>query len=136
MADIELRCGINIKAGTRIVVDVMHTLNSTLGYNEKAEQCLPYRYLEKRGSPTQRTQAQLVATGVNHMGFGHGRHACPGRFFAAQEIKIILCHMLLKYDWKLKGHGISPDLRVNGMTVVRDTTVRLLLKRRKEEIDL
>ncbi|KAH6952057.1 cytochrome P450 [Fusarium avenaceum] len=136
MADIELRCGINIKAGTRIVVDVMHTLNSSLGYNEKAEECLPYRYLEKRGAPTQRTQAQLVATGVNHMGFGHGRHACPGRFFAAQEIKIILCHMLLKYDWKLKGHGTSPDLRVNGMTVVRDTTVRLLIKRRKEEIDL
>ncbi|KAF5623988.1 cytochrome P450 monooxygenase monooxygenase (lovA) [Fusarium tjaetaba] len=136
MTDIKLRHGWNIKSGTRIVVDVMHTLDSSFGFYENAEQFLPYRYLEKRGSTGQHTQAQLVATSIDHMGSGHGRHACPGRFFAVQEIKIILCHMLLKYDWKLKCHGPSSDLRVNGMTVVRDMTVKLLLKRRKEEIDL
>lgn len=35
------------------------------------------------------------------MGFGFGRHSCPGRFFAANEVKIALCHILLKYDFKL-----------------------------------
>lgn len=32
------------------------------------------------------------------MGFGYGRHACPGRFFAANEIKLILARLLLDYD--------------------------------------
>lgn len=32
---------------------------------------------------------------------GHGRHACPGRFFASAEIKIILIGLLQNYDIKL-----------------------------------
>lgn len=32
------------------------------------------------------------------MTFGHGRYACPGRFFASNESKIILATLLLKYD--------------------------------------
>lgn len=32
---------------------------------------------------------------------GHGRHACPGRFFASVEIKIILIGLLQNYDIKL-----------------------------------
>lgn len=35
------------------------------------------------------TEALLVTTSPNHLAFGHGKHACPGRFFAATEIKII-----------------------------------------------
>ncbi len=30
--------------------------------------------------------------------FGYGRHACPGRFFATQEIKLIVAHVLQKYE--------------------------------------
>jgi cytochrome P450 len=32
------------------------------------------------------------------LGFGFGRHACPGRFFALNEMKIFFAHMLLNYD--------------------------------------
>ncbi|CEN60225.1 hypothetical protein ASPCAL02666 [Aspergillus calidoustus] len=32
------------------------------------------------------------------LGFGFGRHACPGRFFAVAEIKLLLAHMLLDYE--------------------------------------
>jgi cytochrome P450 len=35
------------------------------------------------------------------MSFGFGRHACPGRFFAANEIKLILSRILLDYDIKM-----------------------------------
>ena len=42
--------------------------------------------------------AQLVATSSDHLAFGHGKHACPGRFFAANEVKIALIMMLLQYD--------------------------------------
>ncbi|KAK8030950.1 ent-kaurene oxidase [Apiospora arundinis] len=35
------------------------------------------------------------------MAFGYGKHACPGRFFAANEIKLILAHILLQYDLRM-----------------------------------
>ncbi|KAF7347451.1 Ent-kaurene oxidase [Mycena venus] len=37
----------------------------------------------------------------NFVPFGLGRHACPGRFFASMELKIMLAHMLLNYDISL-----------------------------------
>lgn len=33
--------------------------------------------------------------------FGWGRHACPGRFFAANEIKMIVATYILTYDIRL-----------------------------------
>lgn len=33
--------------------------------------------------------------------WGYGRHACPGRFLANNELKMILAHALINYDWKL-----------------------------------
>ena len=33
--------------------------------------------------------------------FGHGKYACPGRFFASLEVKIVLAHIIRWYDLKL-----------------------------------
>ncbi|KAL4767466.1 cytochrome P450 [Aspergillus nidulans var. acristatus] len=46
------------------------------------------------------TRAQLVTANIEYLGFGYGKHACPGRFLAANEIKVALCHLLLKYDFR------------------------------------
>jgi cytochrome P450 len=35
-----------------------------------------------------------------HLGFGHGVQACPGRFFAVNEIKLIMVYFLLNFDFK------------------------------------
>ncbi|KAF2683889.1 cytochrome P450 [Lentithecium fluviatile CBS 122367] len=43
-------------------------------------------------------QSGLVTTGNYHLPFGHGRHACPGRFFVAHELKMLFGHMLIHYD--------------------------------------
>jgi cytochrome P450 len=32
------------------------------------------------------------------LGFGYGRHACPGRFFAMNEVKVFVAHVLLNYE--------------------------------------
>ncbi|EQK99742.1 cytochrome P450 [Ophiocordyceps sinensis CO18] len=42
----------------------------------------------------------MVTTSDCHLAFGHGRHACPGRFFVAHELKLIMAHLLLNYDIK------------------------------------
>jgi cytochrome P450 len=45
-------------------------------------------------------RAQYAASNTSSMSFGFGRHACPGRWFAANEIKAIMAYILLNYDFK------------------------------------
>ncbi|KAM5347482.1 hypothetical protein ACJ41O_010487 [Fusarium nematophilum] len=59
-----------------------------------------YRFFRMRKDPKMDSKAHLVSTSTAHLGFGHGKHACPGRFFASNEVKLLLCHLLYKYDWK------------------------------------
>lgn len=44
---------------------------------------------------------QFVSVSTTNLAFGYGRHACPGRFFAANEIKMIMSRALLDYDIKM-----------------------------------
>ncbi|KAG2007964.1 hypothetical protein GB937_008157 [Aspergillus fischeri] len=60
-----------------------------------------YRYLRLREG-ADKSRAPFTTTGQNHLGFGYGKYACPGRFFAATEIKIALCHMLLNLAGRLE----------------------------------
>ncbi|KAK7935615.1 Cytochrome P450 monooxygenase ATR2 [Apiospora marii] len=48
-----------------------------------------------------REQYQFVTVTKENMAFGYGKHACPGRFFAANEIKLIMVHILLQYDLRM-----------------------------------
>lgn len=40
----------------------------------------------------------MVSTSATFHPWGHGRHACPGRFFAANELKLLLAYIVLNYD--------------------------------------
>ncbi|KAI0179442.1 putative cytochrome P450 [Hypoxylon sp. FL1284] len=48
---------------------------------------------------------QYAASNHRSMAFGYGRHACPGRFFASNEIKLIMAYLLLNYDFKFPAAG-------------------------------
>ncbi|KAI9154753.1 Cytochrome P450 monooxygenase ATR2 [Paramyrothecium foliicola] len=43
---------------------------------------------------------QLVGVSRANLFWGYGRHVCPGRFFAANEIKLIMAEILLHYEVK------------------------------------
>ncbi|KAJ5155044.1 uncharacterized protein N7500_010483 [Penicillium coprophilum] len=87
-----------------------------------------YRYLRMREG-ADKARAPFTTTGQNHLGFGYGKYACPGRFFAATEIKIALCHMLLKYEWRLvkdKPHSVI----ASGFASFRDPRASIEVRRR------
>ncbi|KAK1635076.1 cytochrome P450 [Colletotrichum phormii] len=96
-----------------------------------------YRFLRMResGKPGQEAAAQLVTTSVNHLGFGHGEHSCPGRFFAASEAKIIIAHLLLKYDWNYDT-AYEMKLRKFGFAEEADPDLKVSCKRREMGIPL
>lgn len=52
------------------------------------------------GGPQAKSSATLDD---RFLGFGFGKHACPGRFFALNEMKMFVAHMVLNYDVECLG---------------------------------
>ncbi|KAJ0123570.1 Dihydromonacolin L monooxygenase LovA [Diaporthe amygdali] len=96
----------------------------------------PRRFLDLRNQPGQENRWQLVSTTADHLGFGHGEHACPGRFFASNEAKIALVHLLMKYDWKLPDGKRPGDVVKGGTERGVDGETKILFRRRQEEVSL
>ena len=50
----------------------------------------------------------IVVTSPMFLPFGYGRHARPGRHFAACKLKIMLTHTVLNYKVKMENEGMRP----------------------------
>ncbi|KAK6079272.1 ent-kaurene oxidase [Seiridium cupressi] len=77
-------------------------------------------------------QYQFVTVTKDFMAFEYGRHACPGRFFAANEFKLILARIFLEYDIKMPD-GLTeryPNL-VMGLDALPDPTKAIMFKKVK-----
>ncbi|CAH0042910.1 unnamed protein product [Clonostachys rhizophaga] len=126
--DVTLSNGVTLKRGMRVYVDASRMWDPNLYHHP--EQWDGYRFLKLRSIPGRERMAQLASTSPDHLAFGHGEHACPGRFLAISVIKIVLCHLLLKYDWMLSpGTDVKPV--TNGILAVSSPTARLLIRRRR-----
>ncbi|GIK05150.1 hypothetical protein Aspvir_009252 [Aspergillus viridinutans] len=90
-----------------------------------------YRFQKMRDQPGFESKCQLVSTSPWHLGFGHGIHACPGRFLAAVQVKIILYHIVAKYDFKLAG-GAHPKVQSVGIELISDSEAKLAVRRRQD----
>jgi len=72
----------------------------------------------------------MVSLGPEYILFGTGRHACPGRFFAVNELKAMLAYVLLNYDIKLVDGNRRPDnIWVGGACSANPMSDVLLRKR-------
>ncbi|KAF7182960.1 hypothetical protein CNMCM7691_002704 [Aspergillus felis] len=134
LADITLSDGTYIPKGAMCIVST-HTLSDESIY-PNAGTFDGYRFYNKRKEPGNEHRYQFVTTSNEHFAFGHGLHACPGRFFAANEVKILLVHLLMKYDWKFAEDRGRPPSFMHGTEIICDPTVKLLFKARTPEIDL
>jgi hypothetical protein len=117
LEDIKLSDGTLIPKGSSLLVSSHKMWDPDVYPNPETFD--PYRFLRLRDTPGHETSAQLVSPSPEHLGFGYGKHACPGRFFAANEVKIALCHILLKYDFKLPD-GYTQTVRRRGISLSAD----------------
>lgn len=131
---------IPLSDGTVIPKGAMIAVSAHTNYDEsiypEPEKYDGYRFLKKRQEPGHEHRHQFVTTTRESYSFGHGIHACPGRFFAANESKILLIHLLLKYDWKLEEGSDRPKNFEIGSEIIADPTVELLFRSREPTIDL
>jgi len=128
-----------IPAGCIIEVPAIGIYNDNEFFPD-ADKFDPLRFYKMRQSKTEQktvskqvemvANAQFVSVSQTSLTFGYGRHACPGRFFAVNEIKMILATLLLNYDLRnVAGvKGRYPDL-VSGSMVNPDPDRVLLLKK-------
>ncbi|KAJ7906083.1 cytochrome P450 [Mycena leptocephala] len=74
---------------------------------------------------------QMVSTAQDHLVFGHGKHACPGRFFAATELKAMLAHILINYDVKAETEGVRPPDQWLGVATYPNRQGKNLIRKRE-----
>ena len=68
-------------------------------------------------------------TEPDNLVFGHGIHACPGRFFAVNETKLLLAELILNYAWRYKpGQNLSANIFIDAM-VAPDLIIEVELRR-------
>ncbi|RDL34360.1 uncharacterized protein BP5553_07488 [Venustampulla echinocandica] len=82
---------------------------------------------------------QFVTTAPESLNFGYGNHACPGRFFASNEIKVLMIEVLKNWDIRLKGdvegkggEDKRPENYYNEATVAPNPLAEIEIRRRKE----
>jgi cytochrome P450 len=74
----------------------------------------------------------FVSTSPEHLPFGHGKHACPGRFLVDFELKMIISYVLINYDVKFPPEygGQRPENRWRAEANFPPDGARILIKRR------
>ena len=78
--------------------------------------------------------AQFVTTNAANLSWGYGKHACSGRFFAANEIKMIVAHFLVNYDFKFADESmVRPANMAFELQNMADPGVEILIRRRRNE---
>lgn len=96
---------------------------------ENADEFDGLRYYHLRKNPKETMKHQHAMTDKNHMHFGYGKYSCPGRFFASNEMKMILATMLLRYEARYpEGASRPANMNIDEFMFVFPETP-LLMKR-------
>ncbi|KAF8957287.1 cytochrome P450, partial [Flammula alnicola] len=108
LKDFTFSNGVTVPAGTHMAVATYSTHVDETSY-ANPDKFEGFRFAEMREEEGESTKHQMVSLSHDYVTFGTGRHACPGRFFAVNELKAMLAHVLLTYDVKLPNDGPRPE---------------------------
>ncbi|KAF6744036.1 cytochrome P450 [Ephemerocybe angulata] len=87
---------------------------------------------ENDNDPSSQVKHQMVSLDTNYILFGVGRHACPGRFFAVNELKGMAAYILLNYDLKLPNdEKVPPPGQHFGSARSPNPSAKILFRKRR-----
>ncbi|GES74477.1 cytochrome P450 [Rhizophagus clarus] len=69
----------------------------------------PFRHVD--------VNASAAKIGKNYLSFGGGKHACPGRYFAINEIKFFMHNMILNYNFRTASGKIEKRRMIGPMAL-------------------
>ncbi|RPD62649.1 cytochrome P450 [Lentinus tigrinus ALCF2SS1-7] len=129
MKDILLPDGTVVPKGT-LITAASYPTHHDEGIYENALEFDPFRYARMRSADGEGMKHQYVHTSVENISFGHGKHACPGRFFASNELKAMLAYIIVNYDVKLPTNGPRPQNLYFANNVIPPPIADILFRRR------
>ncbi|KAG5651327.1 hypothetical protein H0H81_009080 [Sphagnurus paluster] len=122
--------GTYIPSGTHVCV-AAHALHTDEAAYEDPYTFQPFRFADKSKLAYSGRKGDMISTSSDFVAFGHGRHACPGRFFAANELKLMLAHLAVTYDVKLEGDVTERPANMWFISnCVPNTKAEILLRKR------
>jgi hypothetical protein len=132
MSDIHLSNGTVLPAGTSIAAPSWAVTRDDALFPD-AETFDGFRFSKLReNSPGEENKHQFVMTGPDSLAFGYGTQACPGRFFASNEIKILLSYLLMEYEVRFEKEGEGrPGNRFFDLALMPDMGGKVLFKKRE-----
>lgn len=134
-----LEDGTYLPAGTHVAMAAEPILKDPLNCDDP-DSFDGFRFLRKRedkSDPDNVNKHQLASIDSTNLHFGGGRYGCPGRFFASATIKLMFCHLLLKYDFKYPAGKGRPRNIYSDENVFPDQEATLLMREReKPEADV
>lgn len=113
-SDVKFSSGFTIPKGSHIavpswVINIQSPALHSPGHTKPLNEFDGLRFYKLRQLPGNENRHLVVSTSPDSLIFGHGSHACPGRFFANNEIKIILIELLRNWDFRF-----TNDIKMEG----------------------
>ncbi|RCH83888.1 hypothetical protein CU097_004950 [Rhizopus azygosporus] len=101
--DVVLRSGAIVRPGEDVYINMWHIHfdEANQGHTGDADQFLGFRFVGQ--------DKQTTKTGHDFVSFGLGKRACPGRWFATQQIKGIVSYLIRHYEMRPAG-----DILISG----------------------
>ncbi|KAF8897198.1 cytochrome P450 [Infundibulicybe gibba] len=129
LRDFTFSNGTFVPAGNFITVASFATHHDEINY-ESPQEFDGFRFSKMREADGESIRHQMVSLSSKNVMFGSGRHACPGRFFAVNELKAILAHVLLKYDVKLEDDSGRPADHWLGAAAIPNPYAKVMFRQR------
>ncbi|KAL6713726.1 hypothetical protein ACLMJK_008218 [Lecanora helva] len=140
---LQLPDGQRLSKGTWVAVTPVG-VHSDERFYSNPEHYEPFRFVErlkpKEAAPDdEKNQSSLFPSGKpqglstasdTYLAFGYGRHSCPGRWFVAFQLKLLLAYIIKYYDFEpLKNR---PPYSIFGDSIIPFTGTVLKVKRRND----
>ncbi|KAH7213796.1 cytochrome P450, partial [Fusarium oxysporum] len=100
IADMKLPDGTFVRKGTKLEINTC-SIHKDHELYENPEQFDGLRFHKWRKAPGKEKRYMYSSSGTDDLSWGFGRHACPGRYLSAINIKLIMAELLMNYDIKL-----------------------------------
>ncbi|KAI1130862.1 cytochrome P450 [Nemania abortiva] len=128
-----LKDGTHIPKGSRICWAAYDHMNDA-SVTPNPEVFDPMRSYRKRyASPEQQHKFLAGQTSPDSLAFGYGKPACPGRYWAIGEIKLILARLILQYDFRFpEGVQSRPRTFYADENMFPDPNARIMMRLREK----
>ncbi|KAI6098493.1 cytochrome P450 [Pisolithus sp. B1] len=131
MKNLTLSDGTFIPMGTHLSV-LTHAIHHDSAVYENPGVFDPFRFSRLHDNESENARHGMVTVTRDYFPFGYGKHACPGRFLACNELKTMLAHILTSYDVKFEDSISRPTSMHWDLNIIADPTARVMFRKRTD----